>query len=239
MNYKKIYDNIVDFRINNPYNGYTESHHIIPKCMGGNDKSSNLVLLSAREHFICHLLLVKIYKDTKYYYKLVKAFFMMMVTNDLQTRYATSKQYEKLKIAFSEAQRYSQIGENNSQFGTMWVTNTNTGLSYRIPKSDNIPVDCILGRNKKRINCVFCGNLFVRQKEEKCCSLECRSLHISKTSKDRALREERKYKNGMMVSVDGIEYDSISRAADLLGVNPETARKRFKSDGFPNWKFVE
>ena len=36
---------------------YKEKHHIIPKCLGGSNKKENLVSLTAREHFICHLLL--------------------------------------------------------------------------------------------------------------------------------------------------------------------------------------
>jgi len=39
--------------------GYTEKHHIIPKCLGGNNEKENIVILTAREHFICHLLLTK------------------------------------------------------------------------------------------------------------------------------------------------------------------------------------
>jgi hypothetical protein len=39
--------------------GYVESHHIIPKSIGGNNLKTNLVYLTAREHFICHLLLTK------------------------------------------------------------------------------------------------------------------------------------------------------------------------------------
>ncbi len=39
--------------------GYTESHHVIPKSLGGSDDCTNIVKLTAKEHFICHLLLVK------------------------------------------------------------------------------------------------------------------------------------------------------------------------------------
>ena len=39
--------------------GYFERHHIIPKCLGGDNSEYNLVSLTAKEHFICHLLLVK------------------------------------------------------------------------------------------------------------------------------------------------------------------------------------
>jgi len=38
---------------------YTEIHHIIPKSLGGDNSPENLVRLTAREHFICHLLLPK------------------------------------------------------------------------------------------------------------------------------------------------------------------------------------
>ena len=38
---------------------YKEKHHIVPKSFGGNNAESNLVNLTAREHFICHLLLIK------------------------------------------------------------------------------------------------------------------------------------------------------------------------------------
>jgi hypothetical protein len=41
--------------------GYVERHHILPKALGGCDDSSNLVALTAREHFLAHVLLAKIY----------------------------------------------------------------------------------------------------------------------------------------------------------------------------------
>jgi len=44
---------------------YYENHHIISKCLGGNNNKENLVLLTAREHFICHKLLTYIYKGNK------------------------------------------------------------------------------------------------------------------------------------------------------------------------------
>ena len=40
---------------------YHERHHITPKCMGGTNDNENLIDLFAREHYIAHLLLAKIY----------------------------------------------------------------------------------------------------------------------------------------------------------------------------------
>lgn len=41
-----------------------ETHHILPKCQGGSNELSNLVLLTVREHFIAHLLLTASYPDS-------------------------------------------------------------------------------------------------------------------------------------------------------------------------------
>ena len=57
--YSKCYYRIIGHRKNNPFNGYTERHHIVPKSLGGSNKKENIVALTAREHFICHRLLVK------------------------------------------------------------------------------------------------------------------------------------------------------------------------------------
>lgn len=41
--------------------GYVERHHVLPKALGGSDDSSNLVALTAKEHFVAHVLLAKIH----------------------------------------------------------------------------------------------------------------------------------------------------------------------------------
>ena len=42
---------------------YTEKHHILPRCMEGEDSDYNYVLLSALEHIIVHILLYRIYPN--------------------------------------------------------------------------------------------------------------------------------------------------------------------------------
>ena len=58
--YRIWYNNIINHYVNNPPTGYTETHHILPRSMGGSDDPDNLVKLTSKAHFICHLLLVKI-----------------------------------------------------------------------------------------------------------------------------------------------------------------------------------
>ena len=63
MNYKKNYYDYIDYvKTLNRYKGdgkYYEKHHIKPRSLGGNDSEDNLVLLTAREHYLAHYLLWK------------------------------------------------------------------------------------------------------------------------------------------------------------------------------------
>lgn len=133
MNYKKIYANLIEKAKNRSLNGYFETHHIIPKCIGGTNELSNLVNLTPEEHYLAHQLLVKIYPDN---YKLVKAAAMMIPNRP------SNKMYGWLKRRFSEAQSLSQSGEGNSQFGTKWITN---GIEEKKIKGI-IPDGFVLGR---------------------------------------------------------------------------------------------
>jgi hypothetical protein len=75
---------------------YTERHHIVPKCIGGSDEEDNLVLLTAREHYIAHQLLVKIYPNN---YKLSYAVKMLC----MKTSSRNNREYEWVKIKFAKA----------------------------------------------------------------------------------------------------------------------------------------
>lgn len=91
------YNSIVSRAKSRTLGGYTEKHHIIPKCLGGPNSKDNLVRLTAREHFICHLLLVKMVEG-KARLQMVKASAMMLVRNKQQNRLqVTSRLYERLK----------------------------------------------------------------------------------------------------------------------------------------------
>jgi hypothetical protein len=56
---------------------YREKHHIIPKSIGGNNDPTNLVKLTPKEHYICHLLLTKMTEGPNRH-KMWYAHYMMM-----------------------------------------------------------------------------------------------------------------------------------------------------------------
>jgi len=68
MDYQRHYDLLVIKAQSRPIPpGYTETHHIVPRCLGGGNEAGNLVVLTAREHCLAHLLLAKIYGGKLWY----------------------------------------------------------------------------------------------------------------------------------------------------------------------------
>ena len=82
--------------------GYKELHHIIPRCMGGKDEESNLVYLTAKEHFICHLILPKMVADQNVKTKLAFALWRMTYNRSCFNHTITATQYAKARSLFSK-----------------------------------------------------------------------------------------------------------------------------------------
>lgn len=112
MDYQKIYNKLVSRGQNRILEGYREKHHIVPKCLGGTDEATNLVDLTPEEHYLCHLLLVKIYPNNV---RLVKAAMFMVSSNDNVKR--NNKAYGWLKRQYSE---YMKGANNPSKLNGVW-----------------------------------------------------------------------------------------------------------------------
>jgi hypothetical protein len=89
--------------------GYTESHHIIPRSLGGDDSTENKAYLTAREHFICHCLLPKFTKG-KDRHRMLAAIVGMKRKRKYQQRYINSKLYETYKKEFAKEQSSMRKG---------------------------------------------------------------------------------------------------------------------------------
>lgn len=145
MNYNRIYASIVlrakseeDVRRTNKKAGhYYERHHILPRSLGGADSNTNLAYLTAREHFICHWLLVKLYPvGSDAYNKMICALWRMrsQPTTDSH-RYVFSNVYVYLREQFAKiigtVVSIRQSGERNSNYGFRWYTSLEDGHSER------------------------------------------------------------------------------------------------------------
>ena len=156
-----------------PEDVYTEKHHITPKCMGGEDGKHNLTTLTAKEHFICHKILCKIYPENE---KLRLAFWGMCNQKTKRAYKVSSRDYEYAKklclFIWKKPKPIEQInkmketamrnrvirhlkgekinrkqdGELNHNYNKKWITNIETNESKMI-KGD-IPDGWKLGRVK-------------------------------------------------------------------------------------------
>jgi hypothetical protein len=105
--YTKWYFNII--RNANPTTSYVEKHHIIPRCIGGSDHRENIVSLTAREHFVCHLLLTKM-TTGKVKQAMCWAVGKFAQVNKNQQRNFTSWEYQKIRENIS----FARTGKKHS-----------------------------------------------------------------------------------------------------------------------------
>lgn len=152
--------------------GY-ETHHIVPKCLGGTDDKTNLVHLTYREHFLAHRLLTKFFPSN---FKLNCAVWMMA-----QTRKVSSKKYAKARLAFIEGLRNrtftiefrqrlseSQKGENNSFYGRSHSLETRGKISEAM-KGENHPFfgTHLSEETRNKISCSHLGKVTTEETKEK------------------------------------------------------------------------
>lgn len=84
---------------------YYELHHITPKSLGGSDAPENLVLLTAREHYIAHLLLYGHFKQEggERLRKMAFALVSMSSGRNTKERITSSRQYAWIREAARDA----------------------------------------------------------------------------------------------------------------------------------------
>lgn len=102
--YSNIYYSIIknaksQSRIKQVGDGY-QTHHIIPRCMGGTDDSDNLVVLTYKEHRICHRLLIEM-TEGEYKHKMMYAYLLFDKSYDTSMMsnpqiYCTEESYRKM-----------------------------------------------------------------------------------------------------------------------------------------------
>lgn len=153
--YTKWYYTIISTaRKRHTNNCYVEYHHIIPECLfinrirkgpigswlGNPNDKNNLVYLTAKEHFICHLLLTKM-SDGIQQHKMIKAAFKMCFSDNNQKRYTkiTSRIYEYLRTQYSIVQciaRKGKPGRKHSDETKKKLSDINKGKKIGPPSEE-------------------------------------------------------------------------------------------------------
>lgn len=135
---------------------YYEKHHIIPSCMGGNNNKENLVLLTAKEHFLAHRLLYKMYPNNK---SIALAFWgMCNQKNSKILRYIpSSRSYEEAKLAFLENNSGDKnpkgfLGKKHSEETKLIQYLANKNKVYSEETKEKIRVSKIGKKYSKEVN---------------------------------------------------------------------------------------
>ena len=154
MNYLKCYCNLIRNAESRNWRRkttqfYIEEHHVFPLSIYG--KNGRIVGLTPREHFLAHWLLYKICIK-RYGVRNIKtfsmgyAFAMMCVTNDIQERNYTSRQYELTRKCLStirtgksrddlKGKKYFGASEDSIKNGIEKMRRKKTGMKIKYPKT--------------------------------------------------------------------------------------------------------
>ena len=117
--YSKWYNNLIHkAQLRGSIQGYKETHHIIPRSFGGDNIKSNVVQLTAREHYIAHALLWKMKFEGIYGSKMAFAFntfINKMTTKERGVNHTytiSSKMYETFRKHYSQMlkEKYAKEG---------------------------------------------------------------------------------------------------------------------------------
>lgn len=122
MDYLKIYNQIIERAKIRILTEYKEKHHVIPRCVGGSNEKENIVELTAREHFLCHMLLCEIYPNER---KIKQALFLMARTKKYKN-IKNSKLYEIAKLNHSLLTSKTHKGKTVSEKTKLKISQSNS-----------------------------------------------------------------------------------------------------------------
>lgn len=251
MDYLKIYNSIVERGKDRVLLGYGENHHIIPKCVGGTNKKWNLVKLTAKEHYICHMLLCEIYPKEN---KLKYAFWRMcnIGYSEFQERNyrVSSVIYERIKKEISEMMSKQRKGKPTT---LGYKHNDETKLKIKEHRSKQVITD----ETKKKMSESRKNKLWYYNSEGKhlrTYSDDPRILEegwkkgriggkeLSKLAnekrKEKYLIVEPKKPNSKKCMIDGIIFNSAVEAAKHFNMPDSSVRDRIRNKNFPTWVWV-
>ena len=147
MNYEKLYNEIIEnaIKLNRKRNQgiYLEEHHILPRCKGGLDAKENLVMLTAREHFLCHKLLHKMFpQDSKLYF----AYRAMASFDTTGNRGISSREFEYTKKLFAKFISEINTGRVFTEEHLQKLRDNNPNKGGLTPEHAKAISDALMGR---------------------------------------------------------------------------------------------
>ena len=246
MNYQKIYDAII-YRAKNTTrykHSYYEKHHVLPCCMGG--RNGETILLTAREHFICHLLLPEIYPNNPEHGKLVYALWCMITrcTTKQQRYKITARTYSRLRTEFSR----SRIGHAVSIETRKKMHDARVGTTHITSGETKAKISKTLTGRKRSIEC--CRNISKSKLGKRLTDEHKRKISEAETGRLQTPRQIEalkqyldKIKMPVMCIETGVIYSSRTIASKDVGLDASTiwylvkSGKRHRKSGL-SFKYI-
>ena len=212
-----------------PQELYSEKHHIMPKSAGGSNKKSNLVRLTAKEHFVCHRLLPKMVICQELRSKLLFASWAMATQDPIShrpgvRRRCSSSYYAFLRGHIATVNRLRQTG----------VSPGNKGIQQSEERKQK-------NRNVESIQCPHCGRSFKPWLYARWHGNNCRSLLEICGPIEKQKRSARNVRKFSAISPEGFETISTNLKEFCRTNNLSFAQCRRTATGeyksYKGWKF--
>jgi hypothetical protein len=230
MEYLKIYNRIVERATNRDVLGYVEKHHIIPKFLGGDNKKSNIVSLTAKEHYICHKLLCEIYPNES---KLKYAFWRMcnVANNEYQERNykVSAKVYSRIK---SEIRLITSKRTKNYSVEMRKLIGEKVSKKLKGRPSGKKGISKPEHSEWMKENNPFRGKTHSEEHIQKL-----REVNSEPKSEEHKNNISKNSPNNKQCVIEGIISRSVAEAARHLGISENTVRGRVKNKNFKNWSY--
>lgn len=187
----------------------TETHHIVPRCLGGSDEHTNLVRLSLRGHYIAHALLWKCTKGG--------------TQGKLATAFAFMSHCGKYNDVVMIPSRWYAIARTQAmelRRGMFPAQDSNGNVEYVSVNDPRVLSGELFAVSRGRL----LGRTFTDEHRQ----------HIAETK-----LADKNPQHKWYVTTPLGQFDSLGEAARAHGTSMTTVQKRCLSNTFSNWAFSE
>jgi hypothetical protein len=202
--YKTWHDNIITKAKNRTLICYKEVHHILPKSLGGSNDKSNLVELTAREHYIVHMLLCK-FTTGKEKHKMLYSYHAMKYIKSKDRDYKiNSRIAQKLRSQLRHSKK-TKLKMSNAQIGNNKAVGNRNNLGRKFSKETKLKMSKARIGNKNALGLrhseEFKEKITNKHKGNKYCvgkrylNKDGKNLVVNKSEVDKYLKQG--YKLGM------------------------------------------
>lgn len=217
MNYEEYINNILTNRGRKiKEECYYETHHIVPKCLGGTNDKNNLIDLYPREHFEAHRLLAL---ENPHNCKLIYAWWNMSQCPGFTKKResVSAEEYEEARMAFIQ----SISGENNRFYGKHHSEETKQKIS-EAKRGHKDSLETRAKKSKARLGDKN-PNYGVHKYGKESSRYGTHHTEEAKT-KMSEIKQGGKNPGAKPVFCEGVYYDCIKSCAEFYNVNCGTMR---------------